>query len=102
MRRYKIIIQYDGSSFSGWQLQKNRNTVQGEIEIALKIISKSKDRIAVHGASRTDSGVHSYGQVAHFDLDTNIKSSDLLKAINCNTSKDCKIMSLEKVDNDFE
>ncbi len=102
MHRYKIIIQYDGSSFSGWQLQKNRNTVQGEIENALKIISASEDRIAVHGAGRTDSGVHAHGQVAHFDLETNIKSSDLCKAINYNTSQDCKIMSLEKVDNNFE
>ena len=98
MNRYKITIQYDGSSFSGWQLQKNRNTVQGEIENALKIISGSKDRIAVHGAGRTDSGVHAYGQVAHFDLDTNLKSIRSFKAINSNTSQDCKIMSIEKVD----
>jgi len=102
LHRYKIIIHYDGSSFSGWQLQKNRNTVQGELENALKIISGSKDRIAVHGAGRTDSGVHAYGQVAHFDLDTNIKSSDLCKAINSNTSQDCRIMSLQQVDSDFE
>ena len=102
MQRYKIIIQYDGSSFSGWQLQKNRNTVQGEIENALRIISGSKDRIAVNGSGRTDSGVHAYGQVAHFDLDTNIKSSDLCKAINSNTSQDCRIMSLQQVDSDFE
>ena len=102
MHRYKIIVQYDGSSFSGWQLQKNRNTVQGEIENSLKIISGSNDRIAVHGAGRTDSGVHAYGQVAHFDFDTNLKSIDLSNAINSNTSKDCRIMSIEKVDKDFE
>ncbi len=102
MSRYKLKLQYDGSSFSGWQLQKNRNTVQGEIENALKIISKSKKRIAVHGAGRTDSGVHAYGQVAHFDLDTNLKSPDLCKAINSNISQNCRIMSLEKVDSAFE
>ena len=102
MHRYKIIIQYDGSSFSGWQLQKNRDTVQGEIESALKIISGSKDRIAVHGAGRTDSGVHAYGQVAHFDLDTNLRSVDLCNAINSYTSKNLKIMSIKKVGNDFE
>ena len=102
MHRYKIIIQYDGSSFSGWQLQKNRDTVQGEIENALKIISGSNDRIAVHGSGRTDSGVHAYGQVAHFDLETNLKSIDLCNAINSNTSQNCKIMSIEKVANDFE
>ena len=102
MQRYKIIIQYDGSSFSGWQLQKNKKTVQGEIENALSIISGLKDRIVVHGAGRTDSGVHAYGQVAHFDLNTNLKSFDLCNAINFNTSQDCKIMSIEKVASDFE
>ena len=102
MQRYKIIIQYDGSSFSGWQIQKNRKTVQGEIENALGIISGSKNRIAVHGAGRTDSGVHAYGQVAHFDLDTNLTSTDLSNAINSNTSEDCRIMSIEKVESDFE
>tara|TARA_B100000700_G_C14902468_1_gene788050 strand:+ start:408 stop:1151 length:744 start_codon:yes stop_codon:yes gene_type:complete len=102
LQRYKIIIQYDGSSFSGWQLQKNRNTVQGEIENALRIISGSKDRIAVNGSGRTDSGVHAYGQVAHFDLDTNLTSVDLSNAINSNTSEDCRIMSIEKVSSDFE
>ena len=102
MHRYKIIIQYDGSSFSGWQLQKNRNTVQGEIENALNFISGSKDRIAVHGSGRTDAGVHAYGQVAHFDLETNLTSIDLCNAVNSNTSEDCRIMSIEKVGSDFE
>ncbi len=102
MQRYKIIIQYDGSSFSGWQLQKNRKTVQGEIENALRIISGSKDRIAVSGSGRTDSGVHAYGQVAHFDLDTNLTSVNLSNAINSNTSQDCRIMAIEKVGSDFE
>jgi len=100
--RFKIIIQYDGSSFSGWQLQKNRKTVQGEIENALKVISRSKHRISVHGSGRTDSGVHAYGQVAHFDLDTNLDSSELCNAINSNTAKECKIMSVVEADNDFE
>ncbi len=102
LHRYKTIIQYDGSSFSGWQLQKNKKTVQGDIENALRIISGSKDRIVVHGAGRTDAGVHAYGQVAHFDLDTNLTSIDLTNAINSNTSEDCRIMSIEKVNNDFD
>ena len=102
MPRFKITIQYDGSSFSGWQLQKNRKTVQGEIENALKVISHSKLRIPVHGSGRTDSGVHAYGQVAHFDLDTKLDSSELCNAINSNTAKECKIMSVVEADNDFE
>ena len=102
MPRYKIIIQYDGLSLSGWQLQKNRKTVQGEIENALKVISRSKIRIPVHGSGRTDSGVHAYGQVAHFDLDTKLDSSELCNAINSNTAKECKIMSVVEADNGFE
>ena len=97
MHRYKIIIQYDGSSFSGWQIQKNKNTVQGEIENALKIISGSKDRIAVHGAGRTDSGVHAYGQVAHFDLNTNLKSFDLLMLLILIHHKIVKLCLLKKL-----
>ena len=77
MRRYKIIIQYDGSFFSGWQLQKNKTTVQGEIENALKIITSSRERIIIKGAGRTDAGVHAIGQVAHFDIDTSLKREDL-------------------------
>ena len=102
MPRFKITIQYDGSSFSGWQLQKNRKTVQGEIENALKVISRSKLRIPVYGSGRTDSGVHAYGQVAHFDLDTKLDSSELCNAINSNTAKECKIMSVVESDNGFE
>ena len=100
MYRYKLIIQYDGTRFHGFQIQKNHNTIQKEIE---KSLSDYLSRITtIVGAGRTDSGVHALGQVAHFDLETNIKSSDLCKAINYNTSQDCKIMSLEKVDNNFE
>ena len=102
MRRFKITIQYDGSSFSGWQLQKNLRTVQGEVEDALKIISGSKFRIPVHGSGRTDAGVHAYGQVAHFDIDTKLDPIKLCDAINANTTKDCKIMSALEVNSKFE
>ena len=102
MSRYKITVQYDGSFFSGWQLQKEKKTVQGEIENALKIITGTKTRIPVHGSGRTDAGVHAFGQVAHFDLDTRLGNNELCSAINFNTSKECKIMSVVEVDSDFE
>ncbi len=102
MSRYKITIQYDGSFFSGWQLQKEKKTVQGEIENALKIITGTKTRIPVHGSGRTDAGVHAFGQVAHFDLDSRLSNNELCSAINFNTSKECKIMSVVEVDSDFE
>ena len=102
MSRYKIIVQYDGSCFSGWQLQKDKKTVQGEIENALKVISATKIRVSVHGSGRTDAGVHAFGQVAHFDLDTKLSNVELCNAINSNTSKDCKIESVAEISSEFE
>ena len=102
MYRYKITVKYDGSCFSGWQLQKEKKTVQGEIENALKVISGTKNRVPVYGSGRTDAGVHAYGQVAHFDLDTKLSNVELCNAINSQTSKECKIMSVEEISGDFE
>ena len=88
MRRYKIIIQYDGSFFNGWQLQNEMKTVQGEIENGLKIITKSKNRFQIKGSGRTDSGVHALGQVGHFDIDTRLNNQELksLKRLKANES----------------
>ena len=65
------MIKYDGGKFFGWQLQIGRRTIQGVLEEALKSLLKSDVRIPIHGSGRTDSGVHSWGQVAHADLDLN-------------------------------
>jgi len=64
--RLKLIVSYDGSSFSGWQSQTNRNTIQDHLENALRHICGQQ--IRVHGAGRTDAGVHALGQCAHVDL----------------------------------
>ena len=66
MFRVKLIIEYDGSSYVGWQRQENGKSVQGEIESSLKKIFNEKIGLTVAG--RTDAGVHAFGQVAHFDL----------------------------------
>lgn len=102
MSRYKITVQYDGSFFSGWQLQNEKKTVQGEIENALKVISGTKNRVPVHGSGRTDAGVHALGQVAHFDLDTKLNNVELCNAINYNTPQEIKIMSVVEISSDFE
>ena len=102
MQRYKIVIQYDGSFFKGWQLQKNEKTVQGEIEIALRTISRSKSRIIVKGSGRTDAGVHAMGQVAHFDLNTHLTEKQIKNALNYYTDENCKIMSLCKIHDRFD
>jgi Pseudouridylate synthase len=75
-------------------LQKDKKTVQGEIENALKIITDSKERITIKGSGRTDAGVHAIGQVAHFDIDTSLKKEELKNAINYYISNHCKIMSI--------
>lgn len=66
MTRYKIIIEYDGTPFCGWQRQKEGLSVQGELEKAIEVFAHVQTE--VYGAGRTDAGVHAYGQVAHFDL----------------------------------
>ena len=71
MQRYKIKIEYDGTSFVGWQFQKNGQSVQEVLQKA--IFNFSKENVIITGAGRTDSGVHALAQVAHFDLKKKIK-----------------------------
>ena len=82
--RIALLIQYDGSQFNGWQVQKGGRTVQGEIETAIKVLTKESPRVTASG--RTDTGVHALGQVIHFDLQKRIENrNDLVKlCINLN------------------
>ena len=100
MPRYKVSIEYDGTGFYGWQSQKNVNTVQNEIEKALFRLSQEKVRI--YGASRTDKGVHAYGQVAHFDLAKVYRTYEIQGAVNyyLKRQKIC-IISIEKISDNF-
>ena len=66
MQRYKVEVEYDGTSFVGWQFQKNGLSIQEILQKA--IFNFSKERVVVTGAGRTDSGVHALAQVEHFDL----------------------------------
>ena len=101
LSRYKLIIQYDGTNFFGWQLQKNKRTIQGVLEETLKLILKSKSRIPVYGSGRTDTGVHALGQVAHTDMDIKMGVQSMAKAINGNLPIDIEILDIIKAENQF-
>ncbi|MBL7190645.1 tRNA pseudouridine(38-40) synthase TruA [bacterium] len=99
MPRYKIIIEYDGTDFAGWQRQPADRTVQEELENALSEFGEG--HINVIGAGRTDSGVHALGQTAHFDLNYEIAIESLLKALNAKTEDDLLIKHIEIAKPDF-
>ncbi len=100
MQRYKIKIEYEGTSFVGWQFQKNGQSIQ---EILQKAIFRfSNENVTVIGAGRTDSGVHALGQVAHFDLKKKIREKKILPAINQNIgNKPITILKVNRVNNKF-
>jgi tRNA pseudouridine38-40 synthase len=78
--RFRITVEFDGRPFAGWQRQDGLDTVQGAIEAALFAISG--ETVAVHGAGRTDAGVHATAMVAHFDLERSITPFRLSEALN--------------------
>ena len=100
MSRYKITIQYDGLDFSGFQSQKNLNTIQDKIEYSLSFLNEN-NLIRLSGASRTDSGVHALGQVAHFDLDTDLSLNAMKRAINARLPVEIRIIDIIEVDDQF-
>ena len=100
MLKYKIIIEYEGTNYHGWQNQKDLKTIQGEIEHAL--FKLTKKNIAIYGASRTDAGVHAFGQVAHFQLEECYKIYEIQNAINHYLKPEkISIINIEKVNIDF-
>ena len=100
MTRYKAIISYDGYGFSGFQRQPHARTVQEEIEKTLFRLNSGKE-VIVHGAGRTDSGVHAYGQVIHFDLSGQRDLEKLRFALDTQTPDDIDVLVVEEVADDF-
>jgi len=78
--RYALIVQYDGTAYSGFQIQNNANSIQAEIEKAIKILTHEEVRIVAAG--RTDAGVHALGQVIHFDMSKAIATEKLCISLN--------------------
>lgn len=99
--KFRVRIEYDGTDFSGWQIQENADrTVQGAIEAALAQIFQQK--IDVIGSGRTDAGVHSVGQIGHFTLpDARMPMERLISALNSMLPKDVQLYDAEPVTDDF-
>ncbi len=100
MPHYKLIIEYDGAPFLGWQFQADGSSVQGEIEKAVERFCG--ERVTVHGAGRTDAGVHALGQVAHFDATAEHDGGTVRDALNFHLRpQPIAILSAERVGDDF-
>jgi len=100
MRRLMITVEYDGSRFNGWQVQPNARTVQGALEEAL--FRTTGERRRVTGASRTDSGVHAEGQVAHFDTESALRASAFARAFNFWLPQDVAVLDCREADPAFD
>ena len=97
--KYRIVVQYLGTRYSGWQLQPGRDTVQGKLQQAL--FKVSREERSVVGSGRTDSGVHARAQVAHFSLDKRFEPNRLRLALNSCLPSDIRIMRLRPCRSDF-
>ena len=96
---YKLLLQYDGTDFHGWQIQDELRTVQGELTSALSLIEGRS--VNVHGSGRTDAGVHAEGQVASVEIERDISTDKLRAAINANVGRDVRVLTVETAADDF-
>lgn len=98
-QKYKLTIEYDGTDFTGWQVQPGKRTVQGEIEAMLSVLFQENCRLTASG--RTDSGVHALGQVAHFAASQPRTEYQIRQGLNSLLADDINILRVEKVAADF-
>jgi len=98
--RFKLTIEYAGTRYSGWQIQKNARTVQGEIQRAIEGATLARG-FELYGSSRTDAGVHALAQVAHLDIDTSLPPETLRRRINDELPADINVLTVEPVRHRF-
>jgi tRNA pseudouridine38-40 synthase len=98
--RLKLTVEYAGTRYSGWQVQKNARTVQGEIERAITAATGAR-QFELYGSGRTDAGVHALAQVAHLDLTTTVPTDTLMRRINDELPSDINILRIQKVRHTF-
>src|SRR5512139_294480 len=99
MRCIKLLIEYDGTNYHGWQSQKGGGTIQDIISQNIQSITGEEIRLT--GASRTDAGVHALGQVAVFGSGSRLGSEVIMRALNANLPSDIRILDAEETEDNF-
>lgn len=98
-RRLRLLLEYDGTDFEGWQVQPRGRSVQGAVETALAKVTQEERRVT--GAGRTDAGVHALGQVAHVDTASRLSPVELRRALNAVLPDDVAVRAVAVVAPDF-
>src|SRR5690349_22154976 len=98
--RFKLTIEYAGTRYSGWQIQKNARTVQGELARAIADVAETAD-FELYGSGRTDAGVHALAQVAHLDVHTTLPPATLRRRINDELPSDINVLDVTPVRHRF-
>jgi len=100
MRNFKVILQYEGTRYQGWQKQESTdNTIQGKLEALLSKMSGSK--VEIQGSGRTDAGVHAVGQVANFHVDTDKTPDEIMDYMNLYLPEDIAVIDIKEVQERF-
>ena len=99
MRNIKLLIEYDGTNYLGWQVQPKGPTIQGILEERLGLLTGEK--MQLFGSGRTDSGVHAIGQVAHFKTESSMDTHRMQRALNSLLPPDIVIQKMEEVEESF-
>lgn len=99
MKNIKLTIEYDGKEYNGWQKQPNKLNIQGEIERAIQNITG--EQVELIGSGRTDAGVHAFGQVANFKIDSDFPIEKMAIAINSQLKKSIRIKKQKKYHKNF-
>ena len=100
MSRFKITLEYEGTRYSGWQIQKNARTIQGELHAAFCTVFGTAD-VALYGSGRTDAGVHALAQVAHLDVRTMLAPEIIRMKTNDELPPDINLIEVEKAEPTF-
>ncbi len=100
MRYFKLTIAYDGTEFHGWQIQSEKPTIQGEIVNVLRRLTQ--EHVYLHGAGRTDAGVHALGQVGSFRTQSALSAEEFQRALNALLPQTIRIVGSEEVGPDFD